>query len=217
MLNACCSSLELFCSYPQAPFEDRLAQPHVLTIPGGEGVESGSLGLRRIQAGSAETKPRLHCLSNPCTFKINEVVIGVTSTDSLFHISAEETNANLEPGSRLRRIAQHLLQQRSYYPLFPPPASMPTNLDLKEMHKWQMPCQPDLLIVPSKLTSFASVVLDSTVVINPGHLSKGTTGGTYALMDIHPIKRDVLDNAGGDDVQLPHGVSDRVSVEVKRI
>jgi DNA polymerase alpha subunit B len=145
------------------------------------------------------------------------VVIGVTSTDSLFHISAEETNANLEPGSRLRRIAQHLLQQRSYYPLFPPPVSMPTHLDSKEMHKWQMPCQPDLLIVPSKLTSFASVVLDSTVVINPGHLSKGTTGGTYALMDIHPMKRDVLDNAGGDDVQLPHGVSDRVSVEVKRI
>jgi hypothetical protein len=39
-------------------------------------------------------------------------------------------------------------------------------------------------------------------------------GGTFALMDIHPIKRDVLDNAGGDDVQLPHGVSDRVLVRI---
>ena len=187
------------------------------SVPGGEGVELGTLGLYSIQAGRNDVRSRLHCLSNPCTFKINEVVVGVASVDALFHISAEETNANLEPGSRLRRIAQHLLQQRSYYPLFPPPASMPTNLDLKFMEHWQIPCQPDLMIVPSKLTPFVSAIMDNTVAINPGHLGKGTTGGTYAVLEIHPITRELLENAGGDDVQLPHAIQDRTRVEIKRI
>jgi DNA polymerase alpha subunit B len=185
----------------------------VLRISGGEAVEFGSLGLKRLEEGK---KRRVHCLSNPCTFRINEVVFGVTSTDVIFQISAEETNSNLEPGSRLRRIAQHIVQQRSYYPLFPPPASMPTNLDLKRMDGWKMSSRPDILIIPSRLTAFASSVLDSTVVVNPGHLVKGTTGGTYAMMDIHPMKRERLDDAK-DDVKVQHGLHERVNVEVKRI
>ena len=156
---------------------------------------------------------RIHCVSNPCTFRINEIVVGVTSTDAIFHMSADETNANLEPGSRLGRIAQHLVQQRSFYPLFPPSA----NLDLRRMHEWTMPVQPDLLIVPSKLTSFVRTVLESTVVVNPGHLSRGTTGGTYALMDVHPMKRETLESAGGETVEMAHSLPDRVRVEIKRI
>ena len=200
-------------SYPQPPLQDRYSKPLTLSIPGS--VESGSLGLAAINA--TNKVPRVHCVSNPCTFKINEVVFGVTSTDVLFHISAEETNSNLEPGTRLRRIAQHMLQQRSYYPLFPPPSSFPTNLDLNHMEKWQMPCAPDVLIVPSRLTCFATSVLDSTVFVNPGHLTRGTTGGTYSIMEIRPITRELLDELGGDDVRLQHGVPDRTNVEIKRI
>lgn len=192
-----------------------MSKPYTYVINGAGDIESGSLGLNRVNKG--QKVQRIHCLSNPCTFKINEVVIGISSTDVLFHLSAEETNAHLEPGSRLRRIAQHMLQQRSYYPLFPPPASIPTNLDLKYMENWQLPCKPDLFIVPSKLTSFASEILGNTVVVNPGHLTRGTTGGTYAIMEVHPIKRETLDQSGGDDVQLQHGLQDRINVEVKRI
>jgi len=199
--------------FPQPPLQDRLKNEKILQIPGGDAVEFGSLGLSRLDAGNAG---RVHCLSNPCTFRINEVVFGVTSTDVICQISSEETNSNLEPGTRLRRIAQHVVQQRSFYPLFPPPVSSPTNLDLKQMDGWKMPCRPDILIVPSKLTPFATAVLDSTVVLNPGHLTKGTTGGTYAIMDIHPIKREKLDDTA-DDVRVQHGVNDRVHVEIKRI
>lgn len=199
--------------YPQAPMEDRLKKEKILDIPGGDAVEFGTLGLSRLQEGNPG---RVHCLSNPCTFRINEVVFGVTSTDIICQISSEETNSHLEPGTRLRRIAQHVVQQRSFYPLFPPPVSAPTNLDLKHMHGWKMPCRPDVLVIPSKLTPFASTVLDSTVVLNPGHLTKGTTGGTYALMDIHPMKREKLDDTA-DDVHVQHSLNDRVNVEVKRI
>ena len=184
-----------------------------MDIPGA--VQLGTLGIGRINDDQKVT--RVHCFSNPCTFKINEIVFGVTSTDVLFHMSAEETNSNLEPGSRLCRIAQHMLQQRSYYPLFPPPSSCPTNLDLKRMENWHMPCMPDILIVPSRLSCLATSVLESTVFVNPGHLTRGTTGGTYGIMEIQPIKRETLDESGGDGVKLQHGVVDRINVEIKRI
>lgn len=201
--------------FPQPPLQDRL--PNGITdVPGSDGIEVGTLGLNNLQNAGESKQSRVQCVSNPCTLKINEVVFGITSTDVLFHMNIEETNSNLEPGTRMKRIAQHMVQQRSYYPLFPPPASMPTNLDLKYMDKWQIPCKPDVLIVPSKLTSFATPILDSTMVINPGHLTKGTTGGTYAIMEIHPLKRETLDQSA-DDVQLQHGLNERIRVEVKRI
>lgn len=175
------------------------------------------MGLTQLNLGMEKGTPRVHCFSNPCTFKVNEVVFGVTSTDVLFHMSMEETNSNLEPGSRLRRIAQHALQQQSYYPLFPPPESIPTNLDLKRMDNWQIPCTPDVFILPSRLTSFATPVLENTIVVNPGHLARGTTGGTYGIMEIRPMKRETLDDSGGDGVCLKHNVPDRIHVEIKRI
>lgn len=192
-----------------------------MDIPGAENFEVGSLGLHRLEqvrvhtgVGATGFQRRVHCLPNPCTFQINEVVFGVTATDVLFHISIEETNSNLPPGSRLRHIAQHLIQQQSYYPLFPPNKSM--NLDLKQSEGWKMPCRPDILIVPSRLSPFCCPVLESTLVLNPGHLTKGTTGGTYAIMEIQPMSRDDLDDAT-DDSELPHKVQDRVQVEVKRV
>ncbi|KAG7347080.1 DNA polymerase alpha/epsilon subunit B [Nitzschia inconspicua] len=204
--------------YPQPPLQDRLPDgAQFLDIPGAESLEVGSLGLQRLEqvVGKGGTSAhRVHCFSNPCTFQINELVFGVMATDVLFHISLEETNANLLPGSRLRHIAQSLVQQQSYYPLFPPNKSV--NLDLKQSEGWKMPCRPDVLIVPSRLSPFCSSILDSTVVLNPGHLTKGSTGGTYATMEIRPMDRYILDNAT-DEVELPHNVQDRIQVEVKRV
>lgn len=135
-------------------------------------------------------------------------------------MSADETNANLAPGSRLTRMVEHFLEQRSYHPLFPP--ALGTNLDLRQLKCCQMPCRPDVLILPSKLACFARAVCDSTVVVNPGDLAKGPTGptgGTYAVMNIHPLDREVLEAAGGggDDVEMEHVPQDRVTIEVKRI
>ena len=184
------------------------------SIPGGDGIAIGSLGLEYVESEDVGFR-RVHCVSNPCTIKINELTVGVTSTDVLFHMSADETNANLPPGSRLARISQHLLQQGGYYPLFPPAPGV--NLDLKFRNQWQMPCQPDLLIVPSKLATFAKPVLDGTLVVNPGRLTRDTTGGTFATIHVHPFKRETLENAGGDSVELLHAIPERAEVDIKRI
>jgi hypothetical protein len=55
------------------------------------------------------------------------------------------------------------------------------------------------------------------MVVNPGHLVKGSTGGTYAVMHFHPMQREAVENAGSDDVELVHAIQDRVSIEIKRI
>lgn len=199
--------------YPQPPLTDGKGLPVILDICGS--TETGTMGIDRINKG--RQVPGVHCMSNPCTFRVNEITIGVTSTDVLFHISTEEINANLEPGSRLRRIAQHMLTQQSFYPLFPPPISFPVNLDMTRMKNWLLPCTPDIMIVPSKLTSFASTILDNTVFINPGHITRGLTGGTYGIMEVHPIPRGVLELSGGEEVLLPHCVPDRIYVEIKRV
>mmetsp|Transcript_38557 Transcript_38557/g.115710 ORF Transcript_38557/g.115710 Transcript_38557/m.115710 type:complete len:512 (-) Transcript_38557:165-1700(-) len=218
--------------YPQPPMADRLPNGgKELNLPGAEGITYGTLGLQHIEtAGLPEgiskrdLKKRIHLVPNPCTLRINELTIGVTSTDVLLHMSQDEANANLEPGSRMTRLAQHLVQQRSYYPLFPPPAPgpgiSPPNLDLKRMDGYSMPVQPDVLLVPSRLAAFARPVLGRTVAINPGLLSRGTTGGTYAVMDVHPARRETLEesaDANGGVEAEQRGVQDRIRVEVKRI
>lgn len=85
------------------------------------------------------------------------------------------------------------------------------------MDGFKMPCRPDVLIVPSRLSPFVTSLLEeSSVVVNPGHLTKGCSGGTYSIMDIHPMKRETLENVG-DDVKLAHKIHDRVNVVIKRI
>jgi DNA polymerase alpha subunit B len=199
--------------FPQAPLTDSFQSGKMLNIPGAEGIEVKTLGLQHVEsAGREGAGPRrIHCVSNPCTLRINETIIGITSNDVFFQISADETNGNLESGSRLSRIAQHMLEQQSYCPLFPPPIGI--NLDLRNIEFCRMPCKPDLLIVPSKLTCFARPVCDSTMVVNPGHLAKGTTGGTYALMEIYPFERELPDSSLEGTIDLP----DRITIDIKKI
>ena len=204
--------------YPQAPFADRVVGGKILKMSGAEDIDVGSLGLHKIELagkGAPNGSRRVHCVSNPCTLQINEVVVGITSTDVLFHTSREETGT---VGGKLRlpRISQHMLQQRSYYPLFPG-AELSNNLDLKHMDQWKMPCRPDLLIVPSKLNKFAEPILGSTLVVNPGRITIGSAGGSYAIMQIQPIQRDVLENAGGEEVELAHNASQRTIVEIRKV
>mmetsp|Transcript_6307 Transcript_6307/g.9703 ORF Transcript_6307/g.9703 Transcript_6307/m.9703 type:complete len:604 (+) Transcript_6307:167-1978(+) len=182
--------------FPQAPLKDSQG-PQFLKLKGADGIEFGTLGLQHVETAgqpTEELQKRVHCFSNPCTFQINDIVVGIISHDVLMDLSAEETNGNLAPGTRLLRLSQHLIQQRCYYPLFP---ASNINLNLEKSHGTRMPCEPDLLILPSKLTSFAKPLPNDTcLVINPGPLSKGSTGGTYAIVDIKNSGDKFMDRVG---------------------
>ncbi|XP_078283843.1 DNA polymerase alpha subunit B [Rhinoraja longicauda] len=127
-----------------------------------------------------EDKGRVHFVSDPTTLSINGVVFGVTSTDVLMHMSAEEINSSLGGSDRFTRILKHILTQRSYYPLYPPAEEMNMDYECFQMYA-QLSVTPDILIVPSELRYFVKDVL-GCVCINPGRLTKGQVGGSYGRL-----------------------------------
>ena len=107
------------------------------------------------------------------------------------------------------RMTRHLLSQRSFYPLYPPDESV-----LLDVEKWvdygQMTCTPHILILPSDLRHFIKDV-DGTVVVNPEHVTKAHTGGTYARLHIN------LPYEAGDDMGNGFPIADFVSGEILKI
>ncbi|XP_069036494.1 DNA polymerase alpha subunit B [Lepisosteus oculatus] len=128
---------------------------------------------------SKEDRERVTFVSDPCTLLIDGVTFGLTSTDILFHMGAEEISS-ASGSDRLIRILRHILTQRSYYPLYPP--AVDVNLDYEHFQSHgQMPVTPDVLIVPSDLRYFVKDVI-GCVCVNPGRLTKGQVGGTYGRL-----------------------------------
>ena len=99
---------------------------------------------------------------------------------------------------------------RSYFPLYPPaPGSM---LDASLGLELDLPCTPDVLILPSDLAPFAKLVaadkparsgnadtsgtanpsaaaaerlvMGNVVCVNPGRLAKDKSGGTFARLQV---------------------------------
>jgi DNA polymerase alpha subunit B len=81
-----------------------------------------------------------------------------------------------------------------------------------------MPVSPDVLILPSKLAHMSREVL-GTVVVNPGSLTKGTNGGTFAEVAIHPTAEDKLRSLhlAAPKEEIPHSVAPRTSVNIIKI
>ncbi|XP_023698507.1 DNA polymerase alpha subunit B [Paramormyrops kingsleyae] len=128
---------------------------------------------------SKEDMERVSLVSDPCTVLIEGVTFGLTSTDILFHMGAEEISS-VSGSDRFTRILKHMLTQRSYYPLYPPAEEV--NLDYEKFQYYsQFPLTPDVLVVPSELRYFVKDVI-GCVCINPGRLTKGQVGGTYGRL-----------------------------------
>ncbi|NWI13327.1 DPOA2 polymerase, partial [Crypturellus soui] len=135
-----------------------------------------------------EDKPRVHFVSDPCTLEIHGTVFGLTSTDLLFHMGAEEISSSPGISDRFTRILKHVLTQRSYYPLYPPAEGL--NLDHESFCAHAaLPVTPHVLVVPSELRYFVKDVL-GCLCVNPGRLTKGQVGGTYGRLWVQPPEAD---------------------------
>ncbi|OUM51618.1 hypothetical protein BVG19_g729 [[Candida] boidinii] len=58
------------------------------------------------------------CFPDPCTFQLNEVLIGVSNMD-IFKDLKDVNKGSYAKQLRFDRISDHLIQQRRYYPIFP--------------------------------------------------------------------------------------------------
>ncbi|KAK3499126.1 DNA polymerase alpha subunit B N-terminal-domain-containing protein [Neurospora hispaniola] len=171
-------------------------------------------------------------LGNPMTLSLNETLVGISSQDALWELKHEELiGGTVEDTNGLSRVARYLIEQRHYFPLFPPTdrtklpktgrqvidgqAAPGAMLDISYLKLGEMVnVRPDVLIVPSALPPFAKVI-ESVLVINPGYLSQRKRAGTYARMTLYPPKLSEADAAPGG--MLAHRIFERARVEVTRI
>ena len=112
-------------------------------------------------------------VSNPIALSLNEITLGITTQDVLFDLRREEVIVG-KPAETdvLARLPSHLLEQRHYYPIFPPTdrntlpktgageglaTGMP--LDISYLQLGEIDVRRDMFITPSILAPFAKVSL----------------------------------------------------------
>lgn len=117
-------------------------------------------------------------VSNPMALQMNEAVVALSSQDVLYEIKGEEvvkgTGVPAYVGARpdpMARLCRHLVEQRHYFPLFPPMdrSRLPkvgagdglatgAVLDVSYLKLGEMVnVRPDIMMTPSMLPPFAKV------------------------------------------------------------
>lgn len=133
-------------------------------------IEPGSLG------------PNVHLISNPGFVNISGIHLALFSCDILMHLVREEFHqSSTTPEGRMNRLCNHLIRQRSVYPLFP--QSQDTNIDWSNYSYLKMPVRPHILIVPSILKGFY-FEQQEVICLNPENIKKST----YAIIEIEKSK-----------------------------
>ena len=124
-------------------------------------------------------------VTNPVTVSINEMVIGISAQDILYDLRREEVVVGkAKEGNILARLPRHLIQQRHFFPMFPPvnrsllpkagteegvATGMPLDISYLKLGEW-LNVRPDVLISPSALSPFAKVqmsLLQTVQIANP--------------------------------------------------
>ena len=111
-------------------------------------------------------------VSNPVTVSLNEIVVGISAHDVLYELRREEVVVGRpKESSMLARLPRHLIQQRHFFPLFPPidrtmlqktgteegvATGMPLDVSYLKLGEW-LDVRPDILVTPSALSPFAKV------------------------------------------------------------
>ncbi|KAI9816776.1 MAG: DNA-directed DNA polymerase alpha subunit pol12 [Pycnora praestabilis] len=168
-------------------------------------------------------------LTNPSTFSLNEIIIGISAQDVLYELRKEEVvGGNSFEKDTLARTSRYLIEQRHFFPLFPPverrdlpktgvegglATGTPLDTSYLKLGEW-LNVRPDVLITPSALPPFAKVI-ESVLVINPGTLSKRKGAGTHARMTMHPAALTLEEKADGK--MVAHKVFERARVDVMKI
>ena len=111
-------------------------------------------------------------VSNPANVVINDVVVGLTAQDVLYDLRRDELVVGRPKESNIMaRLPGHLIQQRHFYPLYPPTdrallprtgtaegvaSGMPLDISYLKLGEWLI-SRPDMLITPSALAPFIKV------------------------------------------------------------
>ncbi|KIN04279.1 hypothetical protein OIDMADRAFT_159648 [Oidiodendron maius Zn] len=168
-------------------------------------------------------------IGNPMTLSLNEISVGISSQDVFTELRHEEViGGKLKDAHLLSRLPKYLIEQRNFFPLFPPSdrQSLPKTgtaeekpagamLDVTYLKLGELVnVRPDLMIIPSSLPPFAKVI-ESVLVVNPGFLSKRRAPGTYAKLTVHAAT--LTEEERISKTMIGHKLFDRARVDILRI
>ena len=121
-------------------------------------------------------------VTNPVNIALNEIVVGISAHDVLYDLRREELVVGKpKEGNIMARMPAHLIQQRHFYPLYPPvdrnvlpmtgttsgiATGMPLDIGYMKLGEW-FTSRPDMLITPSALAPFIKV--DRLFTISANH------------------------------------------------
>ncbi|KAF8584710.1 DNA polymerase alpha, subunit B [Ramaria rubella] len=157
-------------------------------------------------------------LPNPCTFSLNGVRFGVSTVDVLHHLKNQQyiqrpqqppsgvSNSTIPAASQdmMANLCRHVIEQRSFYPIFPVPLEFSSDVNLDVSHSEHLKLGeplPDVLVLPSILKQFSKNV-EGILVINPSVFGKSRT-----VAQLH-----IPAGAGGNNK-----VCDSSTVDLKRL
>jgi hypothetical protein len=184
VLIPCIEDLHSRTTFPQPPFD----QAEIIQAMDGEIDVAQRVDVQLV--------------GNPCMLRINEILVGICTADPIRSLSSNE--ASRCPGDRLTRLVSHIVQQRSFYPLFPPAE----GCQMSTAHVSHLGLQqtPDILLLPSMLNAFTKRVGD-VLCVNPGKLTRGSGPGTFARLTIHPIVRHLRSGPAGGSRKVTAGLA----------
>lgn len=111
-------------------------------------------------------------VSNPANIVINDLLVGITAQDVLYDLRREELVVGRPKETNIMaRLPSHLIQQRHFYPLYPPvdrtllpktgtengvATGTPLDVSYLKLGEWMI-SRPDMLVTPSALAPFIKV------------------------------------------------------------
>lgn len=110
-----------------------------------------------------------------------------------------------KPPNKLEGVFRTMLEQRSFYPLYPNSLDVP--IEWQQIEALGFLAQPDVIFTPSDLKLCAKVSnmyltfqnINGTVCVNPGNIVKGVqSGGSYALMTVEPLSQMAMNTVSVD-------------------
>lgn len=123
----------------------------------------------------------IHFVPEPCMIKINDIQFALTSTDVIKDLTMTATTKSSFT-DKIARNFVHLMRQKSFYPLYPPPDNICIDYEAWNQHA-RINKPPRIFVASSDLATFNKEV-NNCNCINPGRLVKGTSTGTYAQLII---------------------------------
>ncbi|KAI6820348.1 DNA polymerase alpha 70 kDa subunit [Hortaea werneckii] len=184
----------------------------------------------------------VHVVTNPILLSINEILVGISTQDILSELRRENiaiSSPQHPSEDTLARLTRALIDQRHFFPLFPPQAreNLPAlskvsgevpdpgseerlpmgacvDLSYVKLAEW-VNVKPDLLVLPSALSPFAKVV-EGVTALNPGPLMKKRGAGTFAALSIQP-RRLSDEEREAAETPVGHMLYERARVDVVKI